>query len=90
MIKDKFSVVIIRANRKPNVVANFENEVGAIEYLKEMYVTEIRNAKVFDYANTYISKDYKSAHVSAGIFSVKLYVCNIQTRKQKIKRKRKL
>ena len=47
----------------------------ATEYMKQRYVDEIRKAPFYDYEHSFISRSFKYAQVSAGVFGVKMWVC---------------
>ena len=71
----KTSVIIIHSNKKAEVV-ECSNISDATEYMKQRYIEEIRKAPFYDYEHSFISRSFKYAQVSAGVFGVKMWVCN--------------
>lgn len=70
----KISVIIIHSNKKAEVIKCL-NISDATEYMKQRYVDEIRKAPFYDYEHSFISRSFKYAQVSAGVFGVKMWVC---------------
>lgn len=70
----KISVIIIHSNKKAEVIECL-NISDATEYMKQRYVDEIRKAPFYDYEHSFISRSFKYAQVSAGVFGVKMWVC---------------
>ena len=70
----KISVIIIHSNKKAEVIKCL-NISDATEYMKQRYVDEIRRAPFYDYEHSFISRSFKYAQVSAGVFGVKMWVC---------------
>lgn len=63
----KISVIIIHSNKRAEVIECL-NISDAIEYMKQRYVDEIRKAPFYDYEHSFISRSFKYAQVSAGVF----------------------
>lgn len=70
----KISVIIIHSNKKVEVI-ECSNISDATEYMKQRYVDEIRKAPFYDYEHSFISRSFKYAQVSAGVFGVKMWIC---------------
>ena len=70
----KISVIIIHSNKRAEVIECL-NISDATEYMKQRYVDEIRKAPFYDYEHSFISRSFKYAQVSAGVFGVKMWVC---------------
>lgn len=47
----------------------------AKEYISCRYLKEIKKAPFYDYVNSYITPDWTYAQVSAGVYSVKIRLC---------------
>lgn len=71
----KTSVIIVYSNKKAEVV-ECSNISDATEYMKQRYIEEIRKAPFYDYEHSFISRSFKYAQVSAGVFGVKMWICN--------------
>lgn len=69
-------VIVANSNNSKMEVYSCINEEEAKQYIKERYVMEIQNAPYYDFENSYIDKSLKSAKVCAGIYSVKISMCN--------------
>ena len=70
----KVSVIIIHSNKRAEVI-ECSNISAATEYMKQRYVDEIRKAPFYDYEHSFISRNFKYAQVSAGVFGVKMWIC---------------
>ena len=70
----KISVIIIHSNNRAEVI-ECSNISDATEYMKQRYVDEIRKAPFYDYEHSFISRSFKYAQVSAGVFGVKMWIC---------------
>lgn len=71
----KTRVIIVQSNKRTEVI-ECSNVSDATEYIKERYINEIRKAPFYDYEHSFISRSFKYAQVSAGVFGVKMWICN--------------
>lgn len=80
----KVNVIIIHSNKRAEVI-ECSNISAATEYMKHRYVDEIRKAPFYDYEHSFISRSFKYAQVSAGVFGVKMWICcNCRYYKRKV------
>ena len=71
----RIRVIVIGTNKKAEVIKCL-NINEAKEYIKAKYVEEIRKAPFYDYEHSFVSRSFKYAQVSAGVFGVKMWICN--------------
>lgn len=71
MKKEKVLIIVSKSNQVKEVY-ECESEDDAKDFLLEKYKQIIKIIEPFDHHNTYISKDFTNAKISAGIYSIKL------------------
>ena len=70
-------IVITETVNPTNIKAfRFYDRDSATEFLKETYTNIIREIELYDYENSYITKEFDFAQVSSGINTYRIFLCD--------------
>ena len=71
-------LVVIKKGNRSSQVNYFKERREAQKFIANLYREEIKKAPFYDYNNSYIIEEQTYAQISAGLYSVKFFLCEDQ------------